>query len=1023
MKTFLPATLLALLLCSPHLRAQTVNDSVILAGHSGSVNRASFNADGTRLITAGADGTARIWSVPEGTELRRLTPGSGPVLFAFLSKDGKEAITFTATEAARWNAETGAPKGAAIRVDAVSAKRLYGSGAEGDAVFAVTRARLYHFPFFSASSSYREYDAPTGQPGHLYDVAVSGDMSVGIAAGLIYYPEPGFPPGAPPSYGIELAQFVPPLGEPFRRDTLPFRTDLYAINFRPGSSGELGIAYSGTMLVAGTVYLNDWNNVTPFSHPLVRSVAFSGNGDRVVTLGGGVARIWKSNTELLDSLIDGVTDVVFSPDNSRMAVCRSNGTVTVRGKADTTTSPHPLQISLGRIDFGAVAVGSGRDTVVPLLLRNTGGNASISVEVGVQGNKSFRIMYDTLPDFRFKLGRNEGITIGLRFNPLDSGLKEGELSVLSYLSGEELPRQKVSLTGSGVVRTYFANPADSAMRLAANELGTVYVRFAANDSIVATESWYRSGNGAIALWEGETGQERERWNERLIGLMPDGERLLTQVHTSGAPIRVRSLRSGEILTELQGGGSSAFGGALSPDGTYAVVGEDGDKGRVWNLESGTVSGLFDSRNKALYQARFSPDNARIVVGGYNGDMEIWNVAENTTLPLVAGDTLASRVGIFTPDGTRVVSGSVSHNLILFWDVETGAIVRRLAGHSGRALPVAFSPDGAQLLTISEDGTAKVWDAAGGTELFTLRSDGSPMQRAAYSPDGYRIVTQGGTEGEFHIWIALTGELLKSVPHTPPQKKNATILEYRSSTVGFSSDDARLGIASANGDAVIYGPSVAMPYIVPDVDAVDLSGTAVGSDAVAEIALWNRGPVPLTLAPRFLPAADAFSLPDGADVFTIQPDERRTISVRYAPNRTERKDEGSSVLSVSDAVYLTFQYGDAGSIAHVRVQGNGSGTVSVGDEDLHVAGVAAVRIHPNPAGENTRITFETARPGVCGITLVNTAGKIVGTLLEDRQLSAGSHSVEVRIGDIPSGEYFVVLKTPDGQDVRTLRVLR
>lgn len=1023
MKAFIPAILLVLLLCSPHMCAQIADDSVVLAGHSGIVNRASFNADGTRLITAGADGTARIWSVPEGTELQRLTPASGPVLFAFLSRDGKEAITFTATEAARWNAETGAPKGSAIRVDAVSAKRLYGSGAEGDAVFAVARGRLYHFPFFSASSSYREYDAPTGQPGYLYDVTVSGDMSVGIAAGLIYYPEPGFPPEAPPSYGIELAHFAPPLGEPFRRDTLPFRTDLSAINFRPGSSGELGIAYSGPTPVAGTVYLNDWNNVTPFLHPLVRSVGFSGNGDRVVTLGGGVARIWKSNTELLDSLIDGVTDVAFSPDNSRMAVCRSNGTVTVRGKRDTTTTTHPLQVSLGRIDFGAVAVGSGRDTVVPLLLRNTGGSASISVEIWVQGDKSFRIMYDSLPDSRFKLGRNEGITIGLRFNPLDSGVKAGELSIVSYLSGDELPKRKISLSGSGVVRTYFASPVDSAMRLAANELGTTFVGFAANDSLVVTESWYRSGGGAIALWEGETGQERERWNERLVGLMPDGERLLTQVHTPRAAVRVRSLRSEEILTELQGGGSSAFGGALSPDGTYAVVSEDGDKGRVWNLESGTVAGLFNSRNKALYQARFSPDNARIAVGGYNGDMEIWNVAENTTLPLVAGDTLASRLGIFTPDGTRVVSGSVSHNLVLFWDVATGAIVRRLAGHTDRALPVAFSPDGSQLLTISGDGTAKIWDTAGGAELFTLRSDGSPMQRAAYSPDGYRIVTQGGTEGEFHIWSALTGELLLSVPHSAPQKKNATILEYRSSTVGFSSDGARLGMASGNGDAVIYGPAVAMPYVVPDVDAVDLSGTAVGSDAVAEIELWNRGPVPLTLLPRFLPAADAFSLPDGADAVTLQPDERRTVRVRYAPNRTERKDEGSSVLSVSDAVYLTFQYGNSGSIAHVRVQGNGSGTAGVEEEESRAAGAAVVRIHPNPAEESMRIAFETGRPGVCGIILVNSAGKVVRTLLEEEELSAGSHSVEVQVGDIPSGEYFVVLKTPEGRDVRTLRVLR
>ena len=45
-----------------------------------------------------------------------------------------------------------------------------------------------------------------------------------------------------------------------------------------------------------------------------------------------------------------------------------------------------------------------------------------------------------------------------------------------------------------------------------------------------------------------------------------------------------------------------------------------------------------------------------------------------------------------------------------------------------------------MVTASEDGTARIWDAATGREVTVLRVHETCMLSAAFSPDGARIVT-------------------------------------------------------------------------------------------------------------------------------------------------------------------------------------------------------------------------------------------------------------------------------------------
>ena len=78
---------------------------------------------------------------------------------------------------------------------------------------------------------------------------------------------------------------------------------------------------------------------------------------------------------------------------------------------------------------------------------------------------------------------------------------------------------------------------------------------------------------------------------------------------------------------------------------------------------------------------------------------------------------------YSPDGKRLATASDDHTAKV-WDAATGQELLTLRGHWARLYGVAYSPDGKRLATASDDHTAKVWDAATGQELLTLRGHSS-----------------------------------------------------------------------------------------------------------------------------------------------------------------------------------------------------------------------------------------------------------------------------------------------------------
>lgn len=277
---------------------------------------------------------------------------------------------------------------------------------------------------------------------------------------------------------------------------------------------------------------------------------------------------------------------------------------------------------------------------------------------------------------------------------------------------------------------------------------------------------------SVRAWNPATGKNLWTWPTKSavcsVALRKDGQQAALGTADGGLTILAISPDAAKPLSTTSAHLAGTASVVYAPDGSrLATCGGDGAV-RLWNVSpSGvpTPGPKFEpparpgTTSNPLTALAFSADGRYLLGAGADSILHIWDIQAGAEIRGLRGHTDWVTAAAFRPDGLALASVGADKVARLFdlsrHESETSG------GHSLPIRGLALNPAGTRAATASEDRTVKIWDLASGREIATLSGAADALNAVSFVDPN--TVVAAGDEQRVRWWKLEPVKELRSIP--------------------------------------------------------------------------------------------------------------------------------------------------------------------------------------------------------------------------------------------------------------------